>query len=168
MMQQIAASASRICGFHVSDWLVPLPDVLLGRGMMGDGVIDIPSLRDAVDRAGYVGPIEVEILNQALWDQAPESVLDRVVETFNVLCEHTMQVDETITLEDTARAARQAAHIGSRKIRMLLKRWNAADGAPVFTVAGRYNSGSWNRLPPGRWSAVLPLARRSTGSAPSR
>ena len=78
----IAASAGRICGFHVSDWLVPLPDVLLGRGMMGDGVIDIRSLRDAVDRAGYVGPIEVEILNQAIWDEAPDSVLDRVVETF--------------------------------------------------------------------------------------
>ena len=61
----------------------------------------------------------------------------------NASCEHTMQVDETITFEDTARAARQAAHIGSRKIRMLLKRWNASDGAPVFTVAGRYNSRNW-------------------------
>ena len=82
VMQQISASAGRICGFHVSDWLVPLPDVLLGRGMMGDGVIDIRSLREAVDRAGYAGPIEVEILNQAIWDEAPDSVLDRVVETF--------------------------------------------------------------------------------------
>ena len=82
VMQQISATAGRIRGFHVSDWLVPLPDVLLGRGMMGDGVIDIRSLRDAVDRAGYVGLIEVEILNQAIWDVAPDSVLDRVVETF--------------------------------------------------------------------------------------
>jgi len=82
VMEQIAASAGRISGFHVSDWLVPLPDVLLGRGMMGDGVIDIPNLRDAVDGAGYVGPIEVEILNQAIWDEAPDSVLDRIVETF--------------------------------------------------------------------------------------
>ena len=61
----------------------------------------------------------------------------------NASCEHTVQIDETITLEDTARAARQAAHIGSGKIRMLLKRWNGSDGAPVFTVAGRYNSRSW-------------------------
>lgn len=82
VMHQIMASAGRIFGFHVSDWLVPLPDVLLGRGMMGDGVIDIRSLRDAVDRAGYAGPIEVEILNQSIWDEAPDSVLDRVVETF--------------------------------------------------------------------------------------
>jgi sugar phosphate isomerase/epimerase len=82
VMQQISASAGRIFGFHVSDWLVPLPDVLLGRGMMGDGVIDIRSIREAVDRAGYAGPIEVEILNQAIWDEAPDLVLDRVVETF--------------------------------------------------------------------------------------
>jgi sugar phosphate isomerase/epimerase len=82
VMQQIAASAGRIRGFHVSDWLVPLPDILLGRGMMGDGAIDIRSLRDAVDRAGYVGPIEVEILNQTIWDESPDSVLDRIVETF--------------------------------------------------------------------------------------
>ena len=38
---QIARAAGRILGFHVSDWLVPPPDHLLGRGYMGDGVIDI-------------------------------------------------------------------------------------------------------------------------------
>jgi sugar phosphate isomerase/epimerase len=82
VMKQISAAAERIRGFHVSDWLVPLPDVLMGRGMMGDGIIDIRCLRDAVDRAGYSGPIEVEIFNQAIWDEAPDAVLDRVVETF--------------------------------------------------------------------------------------
>lgn len=80
--QQIVAAEERIRGFHVSDWLVPLPDVLLCRGMMGDGIIDIRSLREAVDRAGYSGPIEVEILNQTIWDADPDSVLDRVVERF--------------------------------------------------------------------------------------
>ena len=41
----IAQSRGRIYGFHVNDWLVPLPDLLLGRGMMGDGVIDNRMLR---------------------------------------------------------------------------------------------------------------------------
>src|SRR6516225_2935795 len=81
----------------------------------------------------------------------------------NVLCEHTMQVDETITLEDTARAARQAAHIGSRKIRMLLKRWNAADGAPVFTVAGRYSSRSWTNWTEGLLYGQALLCFEMTG-----
>lgn len=82
VMQQIADVAPRIMGFHVSDWLVPLPDTLLGRGMMGDGIIDLRALRNAVDAAGYEGPIEVEIFNQAIWDADPNIVLDRVVQRF--------------------------------------------------------------------------------------
>lgn len=78
----IAKSAGRIFGFHVSDWLVPLPDVLLGRGLMGDGVIDNRNLRQLVEQAGYAGPIEVEIFNRALWDADPETVLTHVIERF--------------------------------------------------------------------------------------
>jgi sugar phosphate isomerase/epimerase len=78
----IAQSAGRIFGFHVSDWLVPLPDVLLGRGLMGDGVIENCKLRALVEEAGYTGPIEVEIFNRELWDSDPEDVLIRVIERF--------------------------------------------------------------------------------------
>jgi unsaturated chondroitin disaccharide hydrolase len=60
----------------------------------------------------------------------------------NALFEPSMQIDETIELQDAAGAARQAADFGSKKIRMLLKRWNTND-APVFTVAGRYRSRNW-------------------------
>ena len=80
--EEIAQSAGRIFGFHVSDWLVPLPDVLLGRGLMGDGVIDNRKLRRLVEQAGYDGPIEVEIFNRALWDVEPGAVLAQVVERF--------------------------------------------------------------------------------------
>ncbi len=78
----IAQSAGHILGFHVSDWLVPLPDVLLGRGMMGDGIIELRRLRHAVDRAGYTGPIEVEIFNQAIWDRPGDEVLQLMAERF--------------------------------------------------------------------------------------
>jgi len=78
----IAQAAGRIYGFHVSDWLNPLPDVLLGRGLMGDGVIDNRGLRGLVERAGYNGLIEVEIFNQALWDTDPDTVLAQVIERF--------------------------------------------------------------------------------------
>jgi sugar phosphate isomerase/epimerase len=78
----IAQAGKRIFGFHVSDWLVPLPDTLMGRGMMGDGVIEIKPLRAAVDAAGYIGPIEVEIFNQKLWDSPPDTVLPLMVERF--------------------------------------------------------------------------------------
>lgn len=57
----------RILGFHVSDWLVPTRDLLTDRGMMGDGVIDIPRLRGWVEFAGYDGYIEVEIFSAENW-----------------------------------------------------------------------------------------------------
>jgi sugar phosphate isomerase/epimerase len=78
----IARAAGRVFGLHVSDWLVPLPDVLLGRGLMGDGVIDNRRLRQLVERAGYDGPIEVEIFNRVLWDSDPDTVLAQVIERF--------------------------------------------------------------------------------------
>jgi len=64
--EELAAAAGLIAGYHVSDWLVPTPDLLAGRGLMGDGIIDLPRLRGLVDAAGYDGPIEVEVINPAL------------------------------------------------------------------------------------------------------
>lgn len=75
LYQQIARANGRILGFHVSDWIVPVPDLFKGRGMMGDGVIEIHRIRKAVEKAGYSGPIEVEIMNQSIWDQPGDDVL---------------------------------------------------------------------------------------------
>ena len=72
---EIARAAGRILGFHVSDWITPLPDVLNGRGMMGEGVIELRRLRQAVEMVGYQGPIEVEIFNQALWSLPGDELL---------------------------------------------------------------------------------------------
>lgn len=80
--QEIARAAGHILGFHVNDWLAPPPDVLLGRGMMGDGVIEVRRLRQAVEAAGYQGYIEVEIFNQALWDSPGEQVLSQLRQRF--------------------------------------------------------------------------------------
>ena len=72
---QIERARGHILGFHVNDWLVPLPDPLLGRGMMGDGLIELRRIRTAVDAAGYSGPIEVEIFNQAIWNMSGDEAL---------------------------------------------------------------------------------------------
>ena len=56
MFAQIArAGATRIHAFHICDWLVPTRDLLLDRGMMGDGVIEIGKLRAAVEAKGFAG-----------------------------------------------------------------------------------------------------------------
>jgi sugar phosphate isomerase/epimerase len=83
---QIAAAAGRIFGFHLSDWLVPPPDHVLGRGMMGDGVIELRRLREAVEATGYDGPMEVEIFNQRWWDTPGDEVLAVMKERYLAHC----------------------------------------------------------------------------------
>lgn len=79
---EIARAGERIFAFHVSDWIVPTPHMLMGRGMMGDGVIEIRRLREAVERAGYRGPIEAEIFNEMLWAQPTDEVVRQVAARF--------------------------------------------------------------------------------------
>lgn len=82
LFKEIKRAEGRILGFHVSDWIVPTPDLLMGRGMMGDGVIDIKPIRKAVEEAGYTGPIEVEIFNQGIWDMPGDDVLQLMKERY--------------------------------------------------------------------------------------
>jgi len=61
------AGAKRLLGYHVSDWLVPTRDLVLDRGMMGDGVIDLKAIRAEMEGAGYDGACEVEIFSAETW-----------------------------------------------------------------------------------------------------
>ncbi len=70
LQQQIErAGRQRLLAFHVCDWLTPTRDLLLDRGMMGDGVIDIPRIRSWVETQGFAGYSEVEIFSSANWWQ---------------------------------------------------------------------------------------------------
>lgn len=78
-----AGAGGRIASYQVCDFLTPLPaDVLLGRGMMGDGHIDFGPVTRAVAEAGYTGDVEVEIFNQEVWDADPAEVIARTVRSF--------------------------------------------------------------------------------------
>ena len=74
--------AGRILAFHVSDWAVPLPGFFTARSMMGAGVIELRRLREAVDAAGYSGPIEVEIMNDVIWNRPADDVMEEMKRTF--------------------------------------------------------------------------------------
>jgi sugar phosphate isomerase/epimerase len=80
--RELTRAAGRIVGFHVSDWLVPTPDLLQGRGMMGDGIIDLRRLRHLVEAAGYEGPIEVEVINRDLWRLPGDELVALTCERF--------------------------------------------------------------------------------------
>ena len=73
---EIARAEGHIFGFHICDWITPVPDILKARGMMGDGWIELRKLHRAVAAAGYDGPIECEIFNQTLWDRPGDEVLE--------------------------------------------------------------------------------------------
>ncbi|MBQ0999266.1 MULTISPECIES: sugar phosphate isomerase/epimerase [Streptomyces] len=78
-----AGAGGRIHTFQLADWVTPLPaGVLNGRGQLGDGAIDLREWRARVEAAGYTGPIEVELFNDALWARDGREVLAETVERF--------------------------------------------------------------------------------------
>lgn len=78
-----AGRGGRLHAFQLADWITPLPaGVLLGRGQLGDGSVDFKAFREAVDAAGYRGPIEVEIFNEELWARDGGEVLKETAERF--------------------------------------------------------------------------------------
>jgi sugar phosphate isomerase/epimerase len=80
--QIVRAGRERILAIHVCDWLVPTTDLLLDRGMMGDGVADIPSIRAAVEAQGFDGYVEVELLSNRWWSQPMDEVITTCIDRF--------------------------------------------------------------------------------------
>jgi sugar phosphate isomerase/epimerase len=80
---EIARAGPRIASYQVGDWVLPLPpDALLGRGHLGDGVIDFGPISASVTAAGYGGYVEVEILNAGVWDAPADQTAATVRERF--------------------------------------------------------------------------------------
>jgi sugar phosphate isomerase/epimerase len=83
LADQIARAGRRIVSYQVCDWVLPLPrDTLLGRGHVGDGVIDFAPITAGVTAAGYDGYVEVEIFNAEVWDAPPDRTAATVRERF--------------------------------------------------------------------------------------
>lgn len=81
------AGRDRIMAFHLCDWLVPTRDLLTDRGMMGDGVIDIPGLRALVEAQGFDGLNEVEIFSDRdWWTRDPDEVLATIADRGQKVC----------------------------------------------------------------------------------
>ncbi len=79
------AGEDRLLAFHVCDWLVPTKDILNDRGMMGDGQIDIKSLRRAVEAEGFAGYSEIEIFSEGWWAKPIDEVLRTCIERHRMM-----------------------------------------------------------------------------------
>jgi sugar phosphate isomerase/epimerase len=85
-IERAGGHSGRLLAYHICDWLVPTTDLLLDRGMMGDGVIDLPRIRSWMEAAGYRGPHEVEIFSaNNWWKRDPDEVLATCVERHRTL-----------------------------------------------------------------------------------
>ena len=83
---QVARAGDRILAHHICDWLVPTRDLLLDRGMMGDGVVDLCAFRDMIEGAGFHGPQEVEIFSRDdWWTRDPDEVVRTCVERYRAI-----------------------------------------------------------------------------------
>jgi sugar phosphate isomerase/epimerase len=68
--------------FHICDWKTPTTDLLLDRGLMGEGCIDIEQLRGWVEEGGFNGFHEVEIFSKYYWAMDQNEFLKMIVEAY--------------------------------------------------------------------------------------
>ncbi len=84
---QIARAGDRILAHHICDWLVPTRDLLVDRGMMGDGVIDLQGIRAMIEAAGFQGAQEVEIFSaENWWKRSADDVIRTCIHRYETVC----------------------------------------------------------------------------------
>jgi sugar phosphate isomerase/epimerase len=72
--------------FHICDWKVPTEDMLLDRGLMGEGCIPLRQIRGWVEQAGFKGFNEVEIFSNKYWAMDQQGFLDKIVDAYLEHC----------------------------------------------------------------------------------
>ena len=82
LTSEIHRAGSRLCGFHVCDWLTPTNDLLNDRGLMGEGCIDIAGIRREVESTGFRDWIEVEIFSTRWWAHDPDDFLVQIIHAY--------------------------------------------------------------------------------------
>lgn len=75
---RLAGEQGTLFGFHVCDWRVNTRDLLNDRGLMGEGCIDIPTIRAWVEAAGFRGLNEVEVFSTEKWALDPHEYLRQI------------------------------------------------------------------------------------------
>jgi len=68
--------------FHICDWNTPTVDILLDRGLMGDGCIPVNKIRSWVEATGFNGFYEVEIFSNKYWQQDQAQFLKKIIKAY--------------------------------------------------------------------------------------
>lgn len=73
---------NHIFAFHICDWKTPTVDLLLDRGLMGEGCINIKQIRGWVENAGFDGFHEVEIFSKKYWEEDQNVFLNKITKAY--------------------------------------------------------------------------------------
>ncbi len=68
--------------FHICDWKSPTTDMLLDRGLMGEGCIPIRKIRSWVEATGFNGFNEVEIFSTKYWQEDQSVFLEKITTAY--------------------------------------------------------------------------------------
>jgi len=72
----------RIFAFHIGDWKTPTTDLLLDRGLMGEGCIPIRTIREWMEESGFTGYNEVEIFSTIYREQNQDRFLEQITKAY--------------------------------------------------------------------------------------
>jgi sugar phosphate isomerase/epimerase len=73
---------NHLFAFHICDWNVPTTDMLLDRGLMGDGCIPVNKIRSWIEATGFNGFYEVEIFSNKYWQQDQDQFLKKIIKAY--------------------------------------------------------------------------------------
>ena len=76
------AKNGHFIAFHICDWAVPTNDMLLDRGLMGEGCIPLKTIKKWVDATGFDGYHEVEIFSNKFWAMDQHKFLEKIINAY--------------------------------------------------------------------------------------
>jgi len=71
-----------LAAFHICDWKSPTIDMLLDRGLMGEGCIPIKLIRSWVESTGFNSFNEVEIFSTSYWRDDQGGFLKKIISAY--------------------------------------------------------------------------------------
>ncbi|MEM1134339.1 MAG: sugar phosphate isomerase/epimerase family protein [Bacteroidota bacterium] len=73
---------NNLFAFHICDWSVPTSDMLLDRGLMGEGCIPLSKIKRWIDSTGFTGYHEVEIFSNKFWAMDQKIFLQKIIDAY--------------------------------------------------------------------------------------
>lgn len=73
---------NHLFAYHVCDWKTPTTHMLLDRGLMGEGCIELKKIRSWIEKTGFDGFHEVEIFSRKYWAEDQNAFIDKIIQSY--------------------------------------------------------------------------------------